>query len=394
MGALFDRGVFHPPGRPSAQPNTALRSRSTFEACGGPERSGGKIEALKLAFADSTQIFSDRPVRLQETKWFFENFSVRQLSEFVCTCRLSPEQLNDLARTSRVEVATNGCLVSPSQFIVRSLRPDSRARIYSVLENSPFNYGQQYPFRFAPKEFESRFECSRLSREKLLRIRDLTYTNRGDLCLADLQELPQILSQPEFESAVDALYRFPVYLLRLRVSEESDVKALVKYWGRGGRERRIQPLISSLAKVGKIDESSINLGLLLPDFARLRLYTYPNSWNDPAVNREDCFWSSMNFFNDQPDPGFFQPEYTKRVLQSRYHSIEGEAKLGDLITLVDGNGNGLHMCVHLVDHFVFTKNGANVLSPWVIMKTSDMLLLFFPNKDERKIVIYRRNDLD
>lgn len=100
----------------------------------------------------------------------------------------------------------------------------------------------------------------------------------------------------------------------------------------------------------------------------------------------------MNFFNDQPDPSFLEPDYTKQILESQYPVAQGVLAFGDLLTLIDTNGNGYHMCVYLVDHFVFTKNGVNTPSTWVIMKLSDMLI-FFPTEDAHKFVIYRRKDL-
>lgn len=365
---------------------------SGIERHGGPKKPGGIIEALKIPFNDSPLVFIDRPTRLQKPHWFFEKFSVAQLTDFLRNSFLTPNQLNDLAKTSRVEIATNGCLVTPSEYLVRSLSPASHSKIYATLETSPFNYAQQFPFRFGTKDFESRFEGSDLSPEKLQVIRGLTYTNSDDLCLTDLQSLSLLLSTNEFDRAMDALYRFPVYRLRLRVMPGSNVDLLKNYWGRGGREDKIRPLISSLAKVPRKGGSSINISYLLPPFARLRLYTFPNSWKEATVEKQDCFWSAMNFFNDQPDLGFLEPNYTKQILESHYRVVQGDPTFGDLLTLVDTNGTGYHICVYLVDHFVFTKNGVNTLSPWVIMKLSDMLL-FFPTEDAHKFVIYRRKDL-
>lgn len=358
-----------------------------------PSRAWGTVEALKIPFADDQHIFPDREARMQPAQWFFENFSLAQLNEFLVACGLSPEEQAELRDHSRIEMATNGCLVHPSETFVRTLRSDLRGRIYSVLGKSEYNYAQRFPFRFAPDDFESRFDGSGLSVEKLAAIRTLTYSDQGDLCFADVQLLPQFLLPDEVERATEWLYRFPAYRLRLRLSTDSNVDALVKYWGRGGREDRIRPLISSLARVPKDGGAAINISYLLPSFARLRLYSFPNAWSDPDAGRQDCFWSSMNFFNDQPDAAFLKGDHVKEVLKTSYHLVRGEPKFGDLVTLLDRNGNGLHMCVYLADDFVFTKNGVNLLSPWVIMKTSDMLLLFFPSKEDRNFVIYRRNDL-
>jgi hypothetical protein len=44
--------------------------------------------------------------------------------------------------------------------------------------------------------------------------------------------------------------------------------------------------------------------------------------------------------------------------------------------------------VYLADDFVFTKNGANVISPWLIMKLSDVIDRYSV-REEPTIQIYR-----
>jgi hypothetical protein len=136
--------------------------------------------------------------------------------------------------------------------------------------------------------------------------------------------------------------------------------------------------------------ATINVSHLLPPFARLRLYTYPNP-ADPNILREDCFWSSMNFFNHSPDNGFFDPDYTRKVLASDYSRVrDGSRQLGDMLMLRSKEGMALHMCVYIADDAVFTKNGANIQQPWVLMKLSEMLSSYEKDKPY-EIFTYRRN---
>jgi hypothetical protein len=74
---------------------------------------------------------------------------------------------------------------------------------------------------------------------------------------------------------------------------------LVRYWGRGGRERQVRPLLESLAQFRR--GQSIDIVHLLPAFARRLLYTYPRPAHDGHDVLRDCHWSSLNFFADQPD---------------------------------------------------------------------------------------------
>lgn len=221
-------------------------------------------------------------------------------------------------------------------------------------------------------------------------IHSLAYTNCGTLCFADLELLPELLSPAEFEEAVDALYRLPAYRLRLRIFPDSDIKGLIAYWGKGTRDSKIRPLLESLAHIERPDGVSITIGAVLPDFARVRLNTFPRAWPEAETNREDCFWRSMNFFNSQPDMRYLDPAYVRGALRNEYSLVTGEPTFGDVVILANAAGDALHAAVFLAEDYVYTKNGNNMLSPWVIMKLSELPLVF-PSEPPLRVAYFRRH---
>ena len=137
--------------------------------------------------------------------------------------------------------------------------------------------------------------------------------------------------------------------------------------------------------------TSINVSYFLPPFARFRLYTYPRP-DDPDALREDCFWSAMNFFNEKPDNRLFDPTYKDKQLSAEYMRVKPESRqFGDLLLLLGPNHDALHMCVYIADEVVFTKNGANVIQPWVLMKIPEMLGIYNRLRPF-SIVFYRRKN--
>jgi hypothetical protein len=74
---------------------------------------------------------------------------------------------------------------------------------------------------------------------------------------------------------------------------------------------------------------------LLPPFARLRLYTYPDAWKDATVTNQDCFYSSLNFFNETEDTNFLNSAYIQKVLDSEYVPISDNPSFGDLLVLMN-----------------------------------------------------------
>jgi hypothetical protein len=122
----------------------------------------------------------------------------------------------------------------------------------------------------------------------------------------------------------------------------------------------------------------------------LRLYTYPETWDDPTASKQDCFYTAMNFFNEMPDTNFFDGTYCQTVLQSDYEPVNEAPLFGDLITLFNPAGQAVHICVYVADDFVFTKNGINPAQPWVIMKLSDMMMIYYPAEIKGRVLFLRR----
>jgi hypothetical protein len=262
------------------------------------------------------------------------------------------------------------------------LTPHSREQLYTVLGKWTSNYPQALPFRFSDRGVELRFQHSGLPPSKVKLIERLTYRKWGELCFSDLEAAEDLLQPAEFQSLLEALYAIPAYALRLHVDADADVAALVKYWGKGGWEKRIAPLLRALAKVP--GGESINITSLLPPFARLRLYTYPDSWQDPAGTNQDCFYSSLNFFNETADTNFLDTAYVQKVLDSEYAPISDNPLFGDLMVLLNPELHPVHAYVYIAENFVFTKNGLNPGQPWVLMKLPDILPTYFaPHKPGR-----------
>jgi hypothetical protein len=331
-------------------------------------------------------------MRLQPPHWFFHDLSRSQLEGLFDSASVTAEQKSQLLNDAHCQSISNGCIVSPPTAVVRSLSSSSRRVIYETLARSTDNYPQCYPFRFTFDGFSERFERSGLATDKIELLRELTYTNDGTICFADIQLLPEILSETEFKQAIEGFYRYPAYRLRLRVYPDSDINKLVKYWGKGVMQKRVRPLLESLAKIKRNIGTTISVSAFLAPFARSRLFTFPNSWSEPEAAREDCIWSSMNFFNEQPDMSFLDSNHSRRVLQKDFAIIHDQPAYGDLVCLVNDKGDLIHMCVYIADDFVFTKNGINQLQPWVLMKMEDMKL-FFPSEKQHRIAILRRKAL-
>src|SRR6266850_5076462 len=380
--------IHHFGGQSVSQILARTRSGTTT----APEKRGawGVLEPVELPLANTDGVFPDQAERLQNPKWFFERFTESSLSRFLSSCDLRPVERRILLDKRSWDIGTNGVSITPPEQLVWSLTHHARQQIYAALAKSTANYPQCFPFRFPLNSFDLKFKDSGLPIEQLNRIKRLTYTNDTYLCFSDLESVKRVLKPEDFKDLIETLYIIPSYLLRLRISPDSDIEALVKYWGKGGREKRIAPILTSLSKVP--GGASMNISSLLPTFARLRLYTYPEAWNDATASQQDCFFTAINFFNETPDTNFFDSVYSRRVLKSEYEPVNDDPGFGDVIALFNDQGDAIHTCVYIADDFVFTKNGINAAQPWVLMRLADMLLIYYnPEKTGRALFLRRKN---
>jgi hypothetical protein len=82
----------------------------------------------------------------------------------------------------------------------------------------------------------------------------------------------------------------------------------------------------------------------------------------------------MNFFNDTPDNRFADPAYTVQYLSTNFYRVAKPSLYGDIVLVLNEQGNAIHSAVYLAEDVVFTKNGNNYAQPWMLMRLKDLLL--------------------
>jgi hypothetical protein len=329
----------------------------------------GQLDYVPLALQRPDNYFTNAITRA-ETVWTFRGYSEADLDKLFASLELEAETKSYLADRSHWRRMATGFRIAPPPKVVVGIKPGSRAKLYDVLARDPENVTVRMPFYFRGDGFDEWFANSGLSAEKLELVRKLSYRRDNLICFADAAAFSQLATPEESMCLVKSLWRVSTFVLQLRLSPDTDIDAVLNYWAKGGRAHVYKPLMQSLSR---IDEGALDVASFFPPFARLRLFTFPQPDNPNAI-REDCFWSSMNFFSTQPDDRFFNPDETKKALKNDYVEItKGEREFGDTLLLLSKSGQALHMCVYIADDVVFTKNGFNQAQPWVLMKLDEML---------------------
>ncbi len=355
-----------------------------------PAKPWGELEYENIPLENSANLFLDAAERTKAPRWVFRSVTPAQLTELFTGCALPAAQGSFLLATNHWEILSNGIAISPPEELVMGLSQSARQRIYHALAPDRENYVQYFPFRFPLGTLDEHLADCHLPGDKLEMLRGLTYTNAGALCLCLDAPLQKRLATNEFQALIRALYSIPAVDLRLHIGGNADVDTLVRYWGHGGREKRIRPLLESLARVR--GGGSVSVGQLFPAFARLRLDTFPDPESDAEADREDCVFTALNFFNEQADYSFEDATKAHDALHSGYAPIQGPPTFGDLVFLIDPAGVTAHVCVYIAADVVYTKNGANHLQPYVLMRIPEVLA-FYPVEGSWNLVIFRKKGL-
>ena len=338
----------------------------------GSEGPWGRLEynTIELERPDETLIVKDGG-KVPPTRWVFENITESELARLLGGSDMTPNQTRELTDRKIWTRSGTGWQLLPSPDVVLSLGQHARKRIYAVLARSAQNPLHFHPFHIAADRFDNWVDSSELPEDKQALMRTLAYTESNTTYLADFEVIEGRCTLEERKHFAKAISRNPALLMRLRIMPGSDLNALESYWGRGGRMNAMRPLLQSLSHTP--GGALLSVSYFFPEFARMRLYTYPDPQTDPTAARQDCFWTAMNFLNEEPDNRFLQPDAIRQTLQSDYVQIQTNWAYGDIIVLLENGRDATHMCVYIADNVVFTKNGVDPLEPWLLMKIPDMI---------------------
>lgn len=377
------------PGRGLAWKHLGHAATKSAPRSTGTNAPWGRLEYTPIALDRPDEYFTnDFSHGTPRTLWSFRNQTEQQLLDTFAAFDFTAPTRAWLTNRAHWQFSPRAIVLAPPPEVVVSLGRETRQKFYQLLAQNPENVLHATPFHFRGDGFDDWFAGCGLSAEKIALVRSLAYEQEGGLCFADAPTFAALSTPEETRNVIKCLWRVSTFVVKLRIGPDTDVDQLMQYWSPLGPARDYRPLIESMTRVP--EGSTINLSYLLPHFARLRLYTYPNP-RDRDIARQDCFWSSMNFFNAVPDNRFFSAEQTQQVLETEYTRVRDDTRrFGDLLMLTSANNQALHMCVYIADDVVFTKNGANTQQPWVLMHLPEMLSQYDREKPFQ-VRVYRRH---
>jgi hypothetical protein len=316
-------------------------------------------------------------------EWVFPGMSIAEAGQTMLDCGVASNQVARALAAATLAESPARVIIPTDDELAYSLTPEARTRLYAELAAAGMNHYIQFPFCFQAEAVDEWLGHSGVDDKIIEHVRRLLYRRGSAMCFSDVGVVMRsITDSATRQQLLRTLSRQTAVLPRLRVGPDTDIDAVLNYWGRAIDPKNVRPLLESLKRMP--EGGSMSMIYLLPPFARERLYTFPE---DDTVTM-DCHWTSMNFFNHPPDNRFSDPAFTVQHLVANYQVVPQAARLGDVVLVLNAVGNAIHSAVYLADDLVFTKNGNNTCQAWIIMRLPD-LLATYSSEAQQRVVVYR-----
>jgi hypothetical protein len=320
------------------------------------------------------------------TEWKLHVTNPEAVRQQLLASGFTQEQTQTLMST--LTPVAGGYSVHPRDEFILAMDPNVRRSWYAVLAIETENSDYDYPLRFWQKTAVGWLQDAEVDAQALDMAQRLIFKS-GDLQLmADMPLLQRNVRDPDIMRRLACvLSRETTVIAYLLVGPDDNIEQLANYWGYPDRQDAVRTLLRATQRSGF--DRPIPLSMLLPRFARDRVHRYWRA-GDPAWPH--CHFTSLNFFNDNPDEGCTNDTYAASMIQRNYITVVTPPRLGDLILFKRGENEIIHTCNYIADGIVFTKNGGSLGHPWMFARLDD-IMDFYSYPTPVRISFMRRRDL-
>lgn len=372
-------------------PPTESETVTSFQATPGP---WGNLHCYYVYLEAPKSLVESFALPPTVPSWTFPESALPALPDFFAKAGLSKSLIETLL-SPKTLVKENGKVhVFPPLAELEEISPQTRAIIYTELSNIPDNEYHADPVLIIGTTVEEWYRTSRLRPEIISKIKKLSYMRGETIAFSDVSAiLNYAQSDSEARTIFKACTRTRNLMVRLKLDKHSNAEEIIKYWsfGVGIRRKDLEPLVQSIIETNGIED--LGISHLLPALPRKLLYTYPGLDMAKYGVMPDCHWTSLNFYNFEPHQYLLDARLATSQVLEQFDPVEPPYQYADILFFLDNTtGDAFHSCVHLADNIIFTKNGRNILSPWVIMRLEDVRKIYL-FKGNGRIQGFRRKDI-
>jgi hypothetical protein len=339
-----------------------------------------------MEYAGFEKTTSDGPI------WNFGTLSPAAVERLLLDSGLTPEQSQQVLG-KQVQGGNNASSYKPDETLILSLAPEVRSKLYLSLAQNPTNRFQVTPYLIPNGDVTALFHKVHGSNDvAIATMKKLLYTRNGYTYFSDPETvLKTVQTADERTDFLQSMTSQSAVMMQLLIRPDIDIEKPLNYWALsmpGVPMKDLRPLIEAQQRLP--DGGNISVLHLLPPLARDKLFSSPLPPAAGEAKLPDCHWTALNHFNGTPDPRMSDNEYASRYISEHYYEIAKPGIGGDLVLLLNANGNVVHSSVYIADDVVFTKNGINFAQPWILMHEKDMIGNFSALEPMRVAYLRRR----
>lgn len=369
----------------------ATPSESVFEANPGP---WGRLQCAYVYLEAPKSLIEGFPLPSPTPRWTLPASEFSEVPALFARAGLSQTIIDQLLLPQNVVKRDGLVHLLPPLPTLENLSPESRAIIYTEFSKYPENEYLVDPVLIIGTSVDEWYRRSKLRPEIIQKIKKMSYMRGETIAFSDI---PALLNYASTDSEARAIFkactRTRNLMIRLMLDKNANADEIIKYWsfGVGIRRKDLEPLVLSIMELEGVDD--LGISHLLPALARKLLYTYPGLDMAKHGVMPDCHWTSLNFFNYEPHEYLLDARLATSQVLENFIPVNPPYQYADVLFFLDNTtGDAFHSCVHLADNIVYTKNGRNILSPWVIMKLEDVKKVYL-YKGNGRIQGFRRKDI-
>lgn len=335
--------------------------------------SWGKLEYYEVPLECPDSYIDYLVIPSQQTEWTYPTASFPSPREMLAAAGLDDDTIAGLMDEAQLISDEEVARLYPTDQAVLDLPFDVRSRLYSFLSRVGDNPNHRRPIYINNENLSAWFTGSAAPRPAIQDVARLAYpTPRGrGYFLADLPlTLRQATSNPEERAILQALLRRRGLIVRLVLDQGSLTPEIGDYWTAGYKNKAVMPIFESVVR--ESGQGSIDIAHLLPANAREYLNRFPTVADGISGRLPDWFWTCNNFFRFTPQNVYADSPDRDPIILRDFQTTAPPLQFGDMLLLHSGT-EIIHGCIHIADDIVFTKNGADLYSPWSLMKIDDVL---------------------
>lgn len=353
---------------PTAPPPVHLRPVTVL-----PPGPWGSLEYYSIALTCPPASLAHLRTPSQQVEWCIHATNQTELEAELFSAGLDNGEIATVLKGATVLATPEVMRVFPSEEAVLGMGFETRKKLYQHLGTIRENRFHRPPLYIATENLSSWFDGSGIPRPVIEDIAKLAYpTPRGiGFFFADLPfTLRRTDSLKEERLLLSGLTRRQGLVVRLRVTRETLTPEIANYWNAGYKNKAVMPILDAVVHAN--DGAAIDISHLLPATPRQYLNRFPEPSDAVDGRLPDWFWTCYNFFRFTPrDVYADSPERDTLLLEEFVPGIP-PLQFGDVVMLNSGT-KIIHGCIHIADDIVFTKNGADFFSPWVLMRLEDVV---------------------